>query len=117
MGESVIIEAVWTEHLKDKDSDSGQDDETVATSSDCTTGSINSSTASGIVGTTGERLLEVEDPKGYLRPTISSASKSVGKSQRSSAGRSPRATVDFTDTTTATSGRRHSLDTCKNCLF
>merc|ERR1711865_214057 len=61
-GELVIIEDGWTEYLKDKDSNSavrvctetsmplvdlcelkssGEDDETVATSSDCTTGSIN----------------------------------------------------------------------------
>merc|ERR1711865_1069176 len=142
-GELVIIEDGWTEHLKDKDSNSavgvctetsmplvdlcelkssGEDDETVATSSDCTTGSINSSIGSGIVGTTREKHLEVEDPKGYRRPTISSARKSVGKSQRISSWRSQRATVDFTYspakcTTTATRGRSHNLDTCKTCLF
>jgi len=139
--ELVVTEDCWTDHLKEQDSDSavgvcstepaiplvdlcemkssGRDDETVATSSDCTTtGSINSDTGSGIAETAGERLLKAEeDPKGYLRPTISSVNKSVEKSRRSSAGRSPRESLDFTHSTTATSGRRHSLDTCRTCLF
>lgn len=94
-----------------------EDQETTASSSKCTTGSVESSSGSGPVGTSkkssgdGECLKE-DVIKGYQRPTVSSTRRFAGRSPRKTIKLSPSSTAPHTPT-----ANRGHLEECKTSLF